>query len=53
MTTRHLEYTLDRLLSRETSIPGPEIVETPSTAIDSKVNQVHHQRSTLPGKWFN
>ena len=35
MTTRHLEYTLDRLLTRQTSIPGPDVVD-PVFRFDAK-----------------
>ena len=47
MTTRHLEYTLDRLLTRQTSIPGPEI--DPIYRFDSKQSGVTNVRAA--GRW--
>ena len=48
MTSRHLEYTLDRLLTRQTSIPGPEIAD-PTYRFDSKVTGVTNISG--PGIW--
>ena len=49
MTNRHLEYVLDRLLSRETSIPGPDVVD-PTYRFNSKVTGVTGLDAV--GKWF-
>ena len=48
MTTRHLEYTLDRLLTRQTSIPGPEMAD-PTYRFNSKESGVTNVRAA--GQW--
>ena len=49
MTTRHLEYTLDRLLSRETTIPGPDVTD-PTFRFTTKVTGVTNLQAA--GQWF-
>ena len=49
MTTRHLEHTLDRLLTREATIPGPAI-DVPMYRFNAKVTGVTNISG--PGMWF-
>ena len=47
MTSRHLEYTLDRLLTRQTSIPGPPVVD-PVFRFDAKESAMNVRAA---GRW--
>ena len=49
MTTKHLEYTLDRLLSRETSIPGPRGAD-PAFRFNDRQSNLGNV--FIAGRWF-